>query len=55
MTDDCTNTLPKARDEIADILACALLDMILAGNDREGEISPGRTEPQEIEEQPACH
>ena len=55
MTDDCTNTVPKAREEIADILARALLDMILAGNDREGEIFPGRTEHKEIEEQPACH
>ena len=55
MTDNCMNAVEKVREEAADILACALLDMILAGNDREGEISPGRTEHQEIEEQPACH
>jgi hypothetical protein len=55
MTDNCMNTVEKVREEAADILACALLDMILADNDHEREFSPGRTAPQEIEEQPACH
>ena len=55
MTDTCMNTVEKVREEAADILACALLDMILADNNHKREISPGRTEHQEIEEQPACH
>jgi hypothetical protein len=55
MTDDSMNTVPKTREAIADILARALLDMILAGNDREGDVSPGRTKHQELQEQPACH